>query len=310
MSRLLLAACAATLLSLSAQAHVTLEKPEAVAGQSYKGVLRLGHGCEGGSPTTSFSVEIPEALALVRPMPKAGWQLSVENAPYAKPIKAHGKEITSGVKKITWSGGRVQDGEYDEFIFVGQLRDEASGPIYLPVVQTCEKGEWRWVDFPQGGQAAKNPAPVLRVAAAQKQSAIRVEQVWSRATPNGANVGAGYLRVTNTGSTPDRMRSGTTDIANRIEVHEMAMDNGVMKMRALSDGLTLAPGQSVELKPGGYHLMIMGLKQPLKEGAPFSGTLKFEKAGDVPVTFNVLGMGASAPSGGAAGEVMDHSHHH
>ncbi|MEN9708950.1 MAG: hypothetical protein RIQ68_1358 [Pseudomonadota bacterium] len=310
MSRLLLAACAATLFSLSAQAHVTLEKPDAAAGQAYKAVLRLGHGCDGGSPTTSFSVEIPEALALVRPMPKAGWQLKVEQAPYAKPIKAHGQEITSGVKKITWSGGRVQDGEYDEFIFVGQLRDEAAGPIYLPVVQTCEKGEWRWVDIPQGGQAAKNPAPVLRVAAAQKQSAIRVEQVWSRATPNGANVGAGYLRLTNTGSSPDRLISGATDVANRIEVHEMAMDNGVMKMRALSDGLTLAPGQSVELKPGGYHLMIMGLKQPLKEGASFSGTLKFEKAGDVPVSFNVLGMGASAPSGGGSGEMMDHSHHH
>ena len=309
MSRFLLAACAATLLSLSAQAHVTLEKPEAVAGQSYKGVLRLGHGCEGGSPTTSFSVEIPEALALVRPMPKAGWQLSVEKVPYAKPIKAHGKEITSGVKKITWSGGRVQDGEYDEFIFVGQLHDEASGPIYLPVVQTCEKGDWRWVEIPQAGQSVRAPAPVLRVTAAQKQSTLRVEQVWSRATPNGANVGAGYLRLTNTGSAADRLLSGMTDIANRIEVHEMAMDNGVMKMRALSDGLTLAPGQSVDLKPGGYHLMLMGLKQPLKEGASFSGTLKFEKAGDVPVTFNVLGMGAAAPSAGAK-EMMDHSHHH
>ena len=309
MSRLLLAACAATLLSLSAQAHVTLEKPEAVAGQSYKGVLRLGHGCDGGSPTTSFRVDIPEALALVRPMPKAGWQLSVETAPYAKPIKAHGKEITSGVKTITWSGGRVQDGEYDEFIFVGQLRDEASGPIYLPVVQTCEKGDWRWVEIPQAGQSVRAPAPVLRVTAAQKQSTLRVEQVWSRATPNGANVGAGYLRLTNTGSAADRLLSGMTDIANRIEVHEMAMDNGVMKMRALSDGLTLAPGQSVDLKPGGYHLMLMGLKQPLKEGASFSATLKFEKAGDVPVTFNVLGMGAAAPSGGAK-EMMDHSHHH
>ena len=82
-----------------------------------------------------------------------------------------------------------------------------------------------------------------------------------------------------------------------------------MKMRALSNGLTLAPGQSVDLKPGGYHLMLMGLKQPLKEGASFSGTLKFEKAGEVPVTFNVLGMGAAAPSGEAK-EMMDHSHHH
>ena len=310
MTRLMLAATAAALLlALPASAHVTFEKPDAVAGQSYKGVLRLGHGCEGGSPTTSFSVEIPDGLALVRPMPKAGWQLTVETAPYAKPIGAHGKEVTSGVKKITWSGGRVQDGEYDEFIFVGQLRDDASGSLAFPVVQTCEKGDWRWVDIAQPAQPAKNPAPLLEVAAAQKQSAIRVEQVWSRATPNGANVGAGYLRLTNTGSTPDRLISGTTDIANRIEVHEMAMDGSVMKMRQLADGLTLQPGQSVELKPGGYHLMLMGLKAPLKEGTPFSGKLKFEKAGDVPVTFNVVGMGAPAPSG-AAPEMMDHSNHH
>ena len=115
--------------------------------------------------------------------------------------------------------------------------------------------------------------------------------------------------MTNTGSTPDRLLSGTTDVANRIEVHEMAMDNGVMKMRQLADGLVLEPGQSVELKPGGFHLMIMGLKQGLKEGTSFNGSLKFEKAGNVPVTFQVLGMGAAGPAGGAH-EMMDHSHHH
>lgn len=310
MSRLLFAAYAATLLALPAQAHVTLEKPEAIAGQSYKGVLRLGHGCD-GSPTTSFSVEIPDGLALVRPMPKAGWQLTTETGTYSKPVTAHGKTYESGVTKITWSGGRVLDGEYDEFIFVGQLRGDVSGVLYLPVIQLCEKGAWRWVEKPQAGQSARAPAPVLRIAQAQAQaqSTIRVEQVWSRATPNGAQVGAGYLRITNTGSTPDRLISGSTDVANRIEVHEMAMENGVMKMRALNKGLDLAPGQSVELKPGGYHLMLMGLKQPLKDGTTFSGLLKFEKAGDVPVTFNVVGMGAPAPSGGGK-EMMDHSHHH
>ena len=309
MTRLLLAATAALLVAQPVNAHVTLEKPEAVAGQSYKAVLRLGHGCEGGSPTTSFSVDIPDAIALVRPMPKAGWQLKVETAPYAKPIGAHGKEVTSGVKKITWSGGRVLDGEYDEFIFVGQLRDDAAGALAFPVVQKCSKGEWRWVDVAQPGQPAKNPAPVLKVTAQQKQSALRIEHVWSRATPVSANVGAGYLRITNTGPTPDRLLSGKSDMANRIEVHEMAMDGSIMTMRQLADGLTVQPGQSVELKPGGFHLMLMGLKDPLKEGTSFSATLKFEKAGDVPVTFTVVGMGAPAPSG-AAPEMMDHSHHH
>lgn len=310
MKHFLLAASAALLLSLPASAHVTLEKSEANAGQTYKGVLRVGHGCD-GSPTTSFSVDVPDGLALVRPMPKAGWQLTTETGAYSKPVTAHGKTYESGVTKITWSGGRLQDGEYDEFIFVGQLRDDVSGPLYLPVVQLCEKGEWRWVEKPQAGQSARAPAPILRVAQAQtqSQSAIRVEQVWSRATPNGASVGAGYLRITNTGTTADRLMSGATEIANRIEVHEMAMDNGVMKMRGLSNGLVVPPSGSVELKPGGYHLMIMGLKQPLKEGTSFSGTLTFEKAGQVPVTFSVVGMGAPAPSGGAK-EMMDHSHHH
>jgi copper(I)-binding protein len=308
MKHFFVAANAALLLSLPAAAHVTLEKPEATAGQTYKGVLRIGHGCD-GSPTTSFSVDIPDGLALVRPMPKAGWQLTTETGAYSKSVTAHGKTYESGVTKITWSGGRLQDSEYDEFIFVGQLRNDVSGPLYLPVVQLCEKGEWRWVEKPQAGQSARAPAPVLRVAQAQTQSAMRVEQVWSRATPNGASVGAGYLRLTNTGSTPDKLIGGTSEIANRIEVHEMAMDNGVMKMRALSEGLTIKPGESVELKPGGYHLMIMGLKQPLKEGASFSATLTFEKAGNVPVSFGVVGMGAPAPAGGGK-EMMDHSHHH
>jgi copper(I)-binding protein len=294
MKHLLVAASAALLLSLPAAAHVTLEKPEANAGQNYKGVLRLGHGCDGAA-TTSFSVDIPASIGSVRPMPKAGWQLTTNNV--------------AGATRITWSGGRVQDKEYDEFIFVGQVQMSASGSIALPVVQSCDKGEMRWTEIPQTGQKSNFPAPVLRIAQAQTQSAIRVEQVWSRATPNGASVGAGYLRLTNTGSTPDKLIGGTSEIANRIEVHEMAMDNGVMKMRALSDGLTIKPGESVELKPGGYHLMIMGLKQPLKEGASFSATLTFEKAGNVPVSFGVVGMGAPAPAGGGK-EMMDHSHHH
>jgi copper(I)-binding protein len=139
---------------------------------------------------------------------------------------------------------------------------------------------------------------------------LRIEQAWSRATPGGASIGVGYLRVTNTGSAPDRLLGGATDVASRIETHDMKMEDGVMKMRALTQGIEIAPGATIELKPGGLHLMLMGLKQGLKAGEAISATLRFEKAGAVPVTFNVLAMGAPAPGPAASNEPeMDHSKH-
>lgn len=315
MSRILLAAFAAACLSMPAHAHVTLAEPEANAGQSYKGVLRIGHGCE-GTPTISLSVEIPDGVVAVKPMPKAGWTLQTEQGAYPEAVTIHGRKLTSGVRRITWSGGRVLDSEYDEFVFVSQLAPNASRPVYLPVVQACEKGEHRWVDIPKAGQNPRDlaaPAPVLRVAASAPKAAqsgpLRIEQAWSRATPGGASVGVGYLRVTNTGAAPDRLLGGATDVASRIETHDMKMEGGVMKMRALAQGIEIAPGATIELKPGGLHLMLMGLKQGLKAGEAVPATLRFEKAGAVPVTFNVLPMGAPAPGAASSEPEMDHSKH-
>jgi len=315
MSRILATALAACCLAATAQAHVTFEKPEATAGQPYKGVLRVGHGC-GESATTSLSVEIPDGLVAVKPMPKPGWTLATEQGAYPEAVSVYGQKLTSGVRRITWSGGRLPDAEYDEFTFVGQIAPGVAGALTVPTVQTCETGEQRWVEVAKPGQNARDltyPTPVLRIAAGEQKAAqsgaIRIEQVWSRATPNGAGVGAGYLRVTNTGSTPDRLLGGSTDVAARIEPHDMKMEDGVMKMRALADGIEIAPGATLELKPGGMHLMILGLKQPLKAGESFPATLRFEKAGSTPVTFNVLGMGASPPSAAASEPEMDHSKH-
>jgi periplasmic copper chaperone A len=114
---------------------------------------------------------------------------------------------------------------------------------------------------------------------------------WSRATPKGAAVAAGYMKITNTGTTSDRLIGGSSDIAPKFEVHEMSMDNGVMKMRPLKDGIEIKPGQSVELKPGSFHVMFVGLKNPLKEGDHIKATLVFEKAGKVDVELDVTGMG-------------------
>jgi hypothetical protein len=143
------------------------------------------------------------------------------------------------------------------------------------------------------------------IALAQQPLTMEVSKPWARATPAAAPVGAGYLVLINRGSEADRLVSGSTEVAERIEVHEMSMDNGVMKMRELPGGLEVKPGATAELKPGGNHLMLVGLRRALKEGERFKALLTFEKSGKAEVEFIVQGLGASmAPAAGGA-----HHHH-
>jgi periplasmic copper chaperone A len=141
-----------------------------------------------------------------------------------------------------------------------------------------------------------------------KLGALQISQPWSRATPKGATVAGAYLKITNTGTAPDRLVGGSSPIAGRFEVHEMSMDNGVMKMRPVKDGLVIAPGQSVELKPGSYHVMLHDLKQPLQKGDHLKGTLTFEKAGSIEIEYRVVGVGETLGAGAAtpSGHGMSH----
>lgn len=123
-----------------------------------------------------------------------------------------------------------------------------------------------------------------------------IAQAWGRATPGGAKVGGGYLTITNQGSTPDRLIGGSAEIAAKVQVHEMSMNNGVMTMRPLEQGLAIEPGKTVKLSPGGLHLMLLDLKAPLKQGEKVPVTLEFEKAGKVSVSFDVGAIGAMGPS--------------
>ena len=108
-------------------------------------------------------------------------------------------------------------------------------------------------------------------------------------------MGGGYLKVTNTGAEADRLIGGSLPIAaTTVEVHEMSMTDGVMRMRKLDKGLEIKPGQAVELKPGGYHIMFMGLREGLQQGQPVKGTLEFEKAGSVEVEYRVAPIGAQS----------------
>lgn len=139
-----------------------------------------------------------------------------------------------------------------------------------------------------------------------KAGDLVIMQPWSRATPGGAKVAGGYLVIENKGPAPDTLVGGATEAAAKVEVHEMAMNNGVMTMRELDKGLPIAAGQSVRLEPGGYHLMFTGLKKPLKEGEKLPVTLQFAKAGKVDVTFDVRGVGAKGA--GAHDHHQDHPH--
>jgi periplasmic copper chaperone A len=122
---------------------------------------------------------------------------------------------------------------------------------------------------------------------------LKIGHPWARATPKGAPVGGGYLSITNTGSEPDRLVGGSSQVAKKFELHEMSMDHGVMKMRPLGNGLEIPPGKTVTLSPGGLHVMFVDLKQALKQGDKIPATLEFAKAGKVQVEFTVEGMGAT-----------------
>ena len=108
-----------------------------------------------------------------------------------------------------------------------------------------------------------------------KSGDLVLDNAWSRATPGGAKVGGGYLTVDNKGSTADKLLGGSSPAASKVEVHEMAMNNGVMTMRPLKDGLPIPAGKSVALAPGGYHLMLVGLTRTLAVGDAVPVTVTF-----------------------------------
>jgi hypothetical protein len=126
----------------------------------------------------------------------------------------------------------------------------------------------------------------------------KIENAWARATPGKAENGAAYLTIVS--PVPDKLTGVSTPDAKAAELHEMTMEGGVMKMRPLANGVDLPAGKPVTLKPGGMHIMLMGLKQPLKKGESFPMTLTFEKAGTREVQVAVEGPGAMGPQAGGS----------
>ncbi len=135
-----------------------------------------------------------------------------------------------------------------------------------------------------------------------KAGDITIDQPWSRATPKGSTVGVGYLVIHNHGEGPDRLVSASADFAGAVAIHEMTMDNGVMRMREMASGLEIPARGDVTLAPKGDHLMFTELKRPLQKGQNVRATLVFEHAGSVAVEFQVGGVGAAGPGGASKSE--------
>jgi periplasmic copper chaperone A len=130
---------------------------------------------------------------------------------------------------------------------------------------------------------------------------LKIGHPWARATPNGASVGGGYMKITNTGTASDRLIGGSTDISDSFELHEMKMEGDVMKMRPVVGGIEIKPGQTVTFDPSGYHVMFVDLKKQLVQGEGFKATLEFAKAGKVDVDFAIEGIGAKSGGGDMPG---------
>ncbi|GAA5172557.1 YcnI family protein [Viridibacterium curvum] len=165
--------CAAFAIPM-AHAHVTLEQQSAVANSNYKAVFRVGHGCA-GSPTTSVTVFLPAGFVGGKPMPKAGWKLDVKTEKLDKPYDSHGTLVTERAAQFTWSGGRLLDAEYDEFVVRVTLPAEP-GKRWIRVLQQCEQGQNDWASVPVEGQPrpAFPPAQIEILPAAPTPSATAV----------------------------------------------------------------------------------------------------------------------------------------
>ncbi len=158
---------AATLAATPASAHVTLEGRQATIGSAYKAVFAVPHGCA-GSATTRIRVQIPEGVIAAKPMPKAGWNVEIIKGKYAAEYDYHGTKYSEGVKEVVWSGGKLPDDYYDEFVIstflTGVLKPDTV--LYFPVVQECEQGISRWIDIPEQGSPmheGKSPAPGVKL---------------------------------------------------------------------------------------------------------------------------------------------------
>ncbi|WP_309679322.1 DUF1775 domain-containing protein [Polaromonas sp.] len=322
----IIAAGAICMLAAPAFSHIVLETRSAPAGATYKAVFQIGHGCE-GSATTGVTVQIPPGFQGAKPFAKAGWTASTKLGKLAKPYASQGKPVTEDVAVVRWvaagKAAALQDGQIDEFALRGKL-PEVAGPLWFKVLQTCESGSLDWSDIPASGvsvKGLKSPAVLLEVtgpgavaALAPSGQPVQVSDAWVRATVPGQRGSGAFMKIT--AKEGLRLVGVSSPLAGVAEVHEMKMEDDIMKMRAMPV-LELPAGKTVELKSGGNHVMLMDLKQPLIKGSTLPLTLRFKNAQGVesklelllPVSMVAPGPASTVAAGKPADTADEHSLH-
>ncbi len=292
----------------TANAHATFTSATVTAEGYALMQLQVPHGCD-GKATTEVRIELPEGFVFAKPQPKPGWELEIIQDEYHKTYDNHGTKVSAGPAEIRWKGGELPDEYYDVFVVRGKISGIAPGTeLAFPATQLCgSDASVAWTEIAAPGQDAhelKNPAPAVKVVEKQGQAHmaapasvkvgdIELQDAYTRAMLPGQPVGGGFVTIRNTGGA-DRLVSASSPVAETVELHEMAMDGEVMKMRKLENGIEVPAGQTVDLKPGGLHMMFMQVKTPFKEGDSVAATLTFEKAGKVEITLPVR---TAAPGG-------------
>ncbi len=315
--------------AVPAFSHVVLDQGSAAAGSAYKAAFRIGHGCQ-GSATIGVSVQIPAGFQGAKPYPKTGWTVSTKLGKLARPYDNHGKAVTEDVTVVSWTTASKEaalpDAHVDEFMLRGKL-PEAAGPLWFKVLQTCESGSNDWSELPSAGTSTKglkSPAALLEVVSAvasvvpadgfaavtnAPNPPVQVKDAWVRATVPGQKGSGAFMKLT--AKTATRLVGASSPVAGVTEVHEMKMDGDVMRMRAVP-ALDLPAGKTVELRSGGYHLMLLDLKQDLPRGSTVPVTLLFKDSKGVQSRVELkLPVATSAPGASTAPATADsHDHKH
>ncbi|MDQ7974767.1 MAG: copper chaperone PCu(A)C [Rhodocyclaceae bacterium] len=273
-------------------AHVVLQPGPAVAGSTYEAAFKVGHACKDARSTTGLTVRLPRGFVLQDVPTRTGWKVDIDR---------------SGTGAVRWTADTpaqaLPGDRKSEFLLRGAL-PAAPGPLYFAVLQTCDVGSADWAQLPTGAAGEKLPFPAARLNVVAPGSAlVDASGVWVRAAVPGQSGTGGFMTLA--AGAPLKLVGVATPAAGVAEVHEMKMEGDTMRMRAVP-ALALPARQAVELKPGGYHLMLMDLKQPIAAGSVIPLTLSFEDAAGAKSTLVVQAPVLAAPAGGAGGEGHKH----
>jgi len=276
----------------SALAHVALPRGGATAGSDYEAAFRVSHACKEAKSTTGVAVRLPKGFSFSDAQARKGWKLDVQKA------------TADNGGEVRWTAESAQavlpGSEAGEFVLRGKL-PAAPGVLWFKVLQTCDTGSTDWAQVPASGtstEGLQNPAARLEVLA-PGVAPVEVRDAWIRASVPGQSGTGAFMKLT--APTGARLVGASTPVAGVADVHEMKMEGDTMRMRAVEGGLELPARQTVELKPGGYHLMLTDLKQPLAKDSSVPLTLRFEDAKGQKSTLQLDVPVLSGPAGSAGG---------